>query len=342
MLILTKLSRGYVKNRGDGNMEAILLVGGKGTRLHPLTLELPKPMIKVAGIPFIAHQIAFAKEHGVSRIVVATSFKSEKFEEYLGNGADFGVEIVHMQEVEPLGTGGAIRNAARALESNSAEPIIILNGDIFSAHNITEQVSVHREHNADVTLHLIRVEDARAYGSVPTDESGRILEFVEKSENPPTQFINAGCYIFTRAIIDLIPPETVVSVERETFPSLLAENRKLWSYKSDTYWIDIGTPAALLKASHDLIAGNFHSPVFDTPASGRLIDNEADIADTAIVGSGCAIGSSRVEANVVIEKSIVGDGVHIEAGACISESIIGDGVIVASGTRVVGEILVSE
>jgi mannose-1-phosphate guanylyltransferase len=172
-------------------MEAIFLVGGKGTRLHPLTLETPKPMLKVAGVPFIAHQIGYAKEHGVTRIVMAISYKNEQFLDYLGDGKGFGVEIIHAIEDQPLGTAGAIRNASRYLESDPQQPIAILNGDILSAHDMREQVALHNQMRADATLHLIRVADARPYGSVPTDAAGKIEDFVEKSDNPPTDFINA-------------------------------------------------------------------------------------------------------------------------------------------------------
>ncbi|NDA79664.1 MAG: nucleotidyltransferase family protein [Actinobacteria bacterium] len=171
-------------------LEAILLVGGKGTRLHPLTLTTPKPMLKVAGVPFIAHQIGYARAHGITRIIVASSYKSDQFSQFLGDGSAFGVEVRYAIEREPLGTGGAIAHAGALLESDASEPIAVLNGDVLSAHDISAQLQVHREQSADVTLHLIEVPDARAYGSVPTDSSGRITAFVEKSERPPTRFIN--------------------------------------------------------------------------------------------------------------------------------------------------------
>ncbi|MBM3703600.1 MAG: NDP-sugar synthase [Actinobacteria bacterium] len=314
-------------------MEAIFLVGGKGTRLHPLTLERPKPMLKVAGVPFIAHQIGYATAHGITRIVVATSYKTEQFLDYLGDGSAFGIEIVYAIEEEPLGTGGAISNASAHLTSGDSEPVAILNGDILSAHNISAQIGLHKERGADVTLHLIEVDDARAFGSVPTDNEGRILEFIEKSDAPPTNFINAGCYIFTRSVIDEIPKGKVVSVERETFPELLSEGRKLWSFKSSEYWIDIGTPKALLKASHDLLHGVFHSPALSPEALVRkkFVDEQAKIDPSAQIGMGCAIGASIVGADAIIEESMVGDGVVIGVGAQIRASIIGDGVTVGAG-----------
>lgn len=315
-------------------MEAILLVGGMGTRLMPLTADTPKPMLKVAGAPFIAHQIGYAKAHGITRIVVATSYKTEQFLEYLGEGSRFGVEIVHAIEQVPLGTGGAIANAATLLKSGSDQPIAILNGDVLSAHDITAQIAHHQSAGADVTLHLIEVDDARAYGSVPTDEAGRILDFVEKSENPPTRFINAGCYIFTREVINRIPQGRVVSVERETFPTLLAEGSVLWSFKGADYWIDIGTPAALRKASIDLVTGVFRSPMFTPNAAQTFVDSRAEIDPSAFVNAGCAIGASILKSGAAIDASVIGDDVVIESGAQISHSIIGDGVRIGAGAIV--------
>jgi len=312
-------------------MEAILLVGGKGTRLLPLTIDTPKPMIKLAGVRFIAHQIAYARSHGISRIVVATSYKTEQFLEYLGDGSAFGVEIVHAIEGEPLGTGGAIANAATYLISGEHDPITVLNGDVLTAHDIGAQIRQHVSMGCDATLHLVEVDDARAYGSVPTDDKGQIIEFVEKSENPPTNFINAGCYIFTKSVIDQIPRGRVVSVERETFPELLATGGKLWSFKSRDYWIDIGTPAALLKASQDLLTGVFISPAFTPQPKKIYIDPLAEVDSSAIIGEGSAIGRAQVRSGARIEASIIGDEVVIEDGAQILHSIIGNRVKVGSG-----------
>ena len=320
-------------------MEAIFLVGGKGTRLHPLTLEIPKPMLKVAGVPFIAHQIGYAKEHGVTRIVMAISYKNEQFLGYLGDGSDFGVEIAHAIEDEPLGTGGAVRNASQFLQSEPNDPVAILNGDVLSAHDMKAQIALHEAVGADATLHLIRVADARAYGSVPTEESGKILDFVEKSEDPPTDFINAGCYIFTRSVIDAIPAERVVSIERETFPGLLAEGKTLWAYKSESYWIDIGTPAALLKASADLVNGHFNSPAYITSPERIYVDLRARIGLNTRIGLGSAVGSAEIGANVLVDESIIGDEVVIGAGAKISASIIGDGVHIGEGALLNGVVI---
>ena len=323
-------------------MEAILLVGGKGTRLLPLTLHTPKPMVKLAGVPFIAHQIAYARAHGISRIVVATSYKTEQFLEYLGDGSTFGVEIVHAIESEPLGTGGAIANAATYLDGGERDPIAVLNGDILSAHDISAQIRQHKKLTCDVTLHLVEVDDARPFGSVPTDDNGQIMEFVEKSENPPTKYINAGCYIFTKAVIDQIPKGRVVSVERETFPGLLAAGARVWSFKSHDYWIDIGTPVALLKASRDLLTGVFTSPAFTPTRNQFYIDPLATVDHSAMIDKGSVVGQAEVRAGARIEASIIGDGVLIEEGAQILHSIIGNGVKVGRGGIVEGAVIGGE
>ena len=191
---------------------AILLVGGMGTRMQPLTYSTPKPMLKVAGIPFTEHQIVKAREAGITEIVLATSFMAEIFEPYFGDGRNFGLKISYAVEESALGTGGAIRNAASKLTRTG--PVVIFNGDVLSSHNLEDQMEFHIDNSADVTLYLTQVPDARAFGVVEFDEENRISSFNEKMENPPTNVINAGCYIFNREIIDSIPENKVISVER--------------------------------------------------------------------------------------------------------------------------------
>ncbi|MEK9897598.1 MAG: nucleotidyltransferase family protein, partial [Actinomycetota bacterium] len=206
--------------------EAVLLVGGQGTRLRPLTVNTPKPMLPVAGVPFTVHQITRARDAGIERIVLATSYRAEVFAEFV-EGVDLGIDIVIATEDEPLGTGGAIRHALSHLESGPDDPIVIFNGDVLSGLDIDALVRSHVETSSDVTLYLTPVEDPRAYGLVPIDGDGRVEAFLEKPSTPEeivTDLINAGCYVFTRSIIEQIPAGRVVSVERETFPGLLANN----------------------------------------------------------------------------------------------------------------------
>ena len=308
--------------------KAILLVGGYGTRLRPLTEDLPKPMLPLAGLPVTEHQLMMAKRAGITEIVLATSYLSEVFLPYFGDGSAFGMKITYAVEEIPLGTGGAIRNAAFELGDQflaSDEPLVIFNGDIISHHHLTQQISYHREKNADVTLHLTRVEDARAFGCVPTDSDGRVTDFLEKMENPVTNAINAGCYIFQPEVLNRIAPDTVVSVEREVFPQLVADGGRVFGYEEQAYWLDIGTPAALLRGSRDLVGKDF------------VALDHSEIDHSAVLTSGTAIGRHcTIKAGVTISGSIVSDGCVIESGAMIENSFLARGTHVAAGSTYEG------
>ena len=302
---------------------AILLVGGFGTRLMPLTKNTPKPMLTVAGIPVTEHQIAMAKAAGIREIVLATSYLSEVFIPYFGDGSKWGIKIKYAVEQEPLGTGGGIRNAAQLLDSDQS--VVILNGDVLSSHNLAEQIRQHESHDADVTLHLTQVEDARAFGCVPTDSNGRVTAFLEKMENPVTNQINAGCYVFNPRVITAIPLDTVVSVERETFPQLVASGAKVFGYVENAYWLDIGTPRALLKASIDIVkrSGEFLA----MPGAG--------IDSTAVITGGSCIGSnSSIGAGAVIDGSIIEAGCVIGPNAKISDSFVATGTEIKNNVKI--------
>lgn len=298
----------------------ILLVGGFGTRLKPLTNESPKPMLPVAGLPVTEHQILAAKKAGIHTIVLATSYLAEVFTPYFGDGSMWGIKILYAVEKEPLGTGGAIRNAAELLGRD--EPIVIFNGDVLSRHSIADQIAFHVEKGADATLHLIDVEDARAFGCVPTDSSGRVTAFLEKMENPVTNSINAGCYVFSPSVIDEIPLGEVVSIERETFPALVSSGRAVFGFKDQSYWLDVGTPAALFKGSRDLVEGAFLAQ------PGTTIAESAQITGGTSIGSGCVI-----EADVIIDDCIIGDNVTIGTGSHLSQSFVTHGTKVAADSK---------
>ena len=294
---------------------AILLVGGRGTRLAPLTNNTPKPMLQVAGVPFTEHQINKACSAGITEIVLATSFKAELFEPYFGDGKNFGISIKYAVEEVALGTGGAISNAAVMLEGSG--PVAIFNGDVLSKHNLDSQFKFHEFNSADVTLYLTEVEDARAYGAVELDDSAQVLAFNEKMENPPTNIINAGCYIFNREVIAAIPFGKVISVERETFPQLLAAGAKVFGFIDKSYWLDIGTPAALLKASRDLVS-EMNKEFLSLP--------ESTIASDANVSGGSVIGRrSRIENLAQVESSVIGDSAVVGAGARLKNCFVADG-----------------
>jgi len=302
---------------------AILLVGGFGTRLMPLTKNTPKPMLTVAGVPVTEHQLAMAKAAGITEIVLATSYLSEVFIPYFGDGSKWGMKIKYAVEKEPLGTGGAIRNAAKLLDTK--ESIVILNGDVLSSHNLSEQIRQHEAHDADVTLHLTQVDDARAFGCVPTDSDGRVTAFLEKMENPVSNQINAGCYVFNPRVVSTIPLDTVVSVERETFPQLVANGAKVFGYLENAYWLDIGTPRALLKASIDIVkrSGDFLA------MPGSVID------PTAVITGGSCIGpNSSIGAGVHIDGSIVEAGSAIGPNATISDSFVAAGAKVENNVKI--------
>jgi mannose-1-phosphate guanylyltransferase len=303
----------------DSSPAAILLVGGRGTRLAPLTDLTPKPMLPVGGVPFTLHQILQARSAGIKRIVLATSYLAEVFEPYFGDGSRFDLEIRYAVEKEALGTGGGIRNAAELLDRSDEAPIVIFNGDVLSAHDLAGQIRRHRERDADVTLYLTKVEDARAYGVVPTDGEGWVKAFLEKMENPISDQINAGCYVFRRSVIDEIPSGCVVSVERETFPSLLSTGRRVQGFIDEGYWRDIGTPSALIAASADLITGRFRSPATPTPNSSS--------------GAGYIAPTAQISENVVVaEGSVILDGATIGEGSRILGSIIGEKAVIDAGS----------
>ena len=316
---------------------AILLVGGMGTRLQPLTFATPKPMLSVAGVPFTEHQIIKAREAGFTEIVLATSFKAELFEPYFANGERFGISIRYAVEREPLGTGGAIRNAASML--TGAGPVAIFNGDVLSAHDLASQVKFHHENNADVTLYLTEVPDARAFGAVEFDEAFRVKAFNEKMENPPTNMINAGCYIFSREIIESIPVHTVVSVERETFPGLLSAGARVFAYVDRSYWLDIGNPQALMKATQDLLSGAMHSAATPQLHDGSFIAADAAVDATAkirasVIGAGATVG-----AGALLEGSLIGAGAQIGRDVVLTHCFVADGARVEAGVIAGGNFL---
>lgn len=195
-------------------VDAVVLVGGKGTRLRPLTLSAPKPMLPTAGLPFLTHLLSRIAAAGIEHVILGTSYKPAVFEAEFGDGSALGLQIEYVTEEHPLGTGGGIANVAGKLRNDTA---MVFNGDVLSGADLAQLLDFHRSNRADVTLQLVRVGDPRAFGCVPTDEEDRVVAFLEKTEDPPTDQINAGCYVFERNVIDRIPQGREVSVEREVF-----------------------------------------------------------------------------------------------------------------------------
>jgi mannose-1-phosphate guanylyltransferase len=330
-------------------LEAILLVGGQGTRLRPLTIGTPKPLLPTAGVPFLAHQLARAAVAGVTRVVLATAYRAEMFADCLGDGSAFGLEIIYVHEEVPLGTGGAIRNASAALRSQPDSPVIVLNGDILSGHDLGAQLDLHCKAEAAVTLHLVEVADPARFGCVPTDAAGRVTAFLEKTPDPVTNRINAGCYVFQRQVIDQIPAGRVASVERETFPALIDSGALVLGYPDNSYWLDVGTPQAFVQGSCDLVLGRLRSSAMPAtagvPGEAMLLSG-AEVAAAATVTGGSVVGEgSVIAAGARVAGSVLFDGVRVGAGARISDSVIGrgaligdgvvlDGVVIADGVRI--------
>jgi len=333
-------------------LEAIVLVGGQGTRLRPLTLSAPKPLLPTAGVPFLAHLLARAAAGGVTHVVLATCYKAEMFASSLGDGSAFGLSIDYVTENVPLDTAGGIRNAASSLRGTGpADPVVVLNSDILSGHDLGAQVDLHIKTDAAVTLHLVEVTDPSRFGVVPTDSSGRVTAFLEKTPNPVTNHINAGCYVFRRDVIAQIPAGRRVSVERETFPGLIEAGALVMGYRESAYWLDVGTPQTFVRGSCDLVLGRLPAPAVPGPPgpalllSGATVAADASVAGGTVVGAGASVGagatvfgsvlfdSATVGEGAVVRDSILGRGAVVAPGAVLDEAVVGDGAFIGSGNE---------
>jgi mannose-1-phosphate guanylyltransferase len=314
-------------------LEAIVLVGGQGTRLRPLTLSAPKPLLPTAGVPFLAHLLARAAASGVTHIVLATCYKAEMFAASFGDGSALGLSIDYVTEEVPLDTAGGIRNAAASLHGTGpGDPVVVLNSDILSGHDLGAQVDLHRKTDAAVTLHLVEVDDPSRFGVVPTDETGRVTAFLEKTPDPVTNRINAGCYVFRRDVIDRIPAGRRVSVERETFPGLIEAGDLVMGYPESAYWLDVGTPQTFVRGSCDLVLGRLATPALPGPTGPALLLPGASVAAGAQVSGGTVVGAgAAVSADATVHGSVLFDDAQVGAGAVVRGSIVGRGAVIASG-----------
>ncbi|RJO79978.1 NDP-sugar synthase [Nocardia panacis] len=308
---------------GNAGTDAVILVGGQGTRLRPLTLSAPKPMLPTAGLPFLTHLLARIAAAGISHVVLGTSYKAEIFAEHFGDGAELGLELEYVTETTPMGTGGGIRNVLPRLR---ADNVLVFNGDVLGGTDLGAVLQTHADTAADVTLHLVRVSDPRAYGCVPTDANGRVTAFLEKTPDPPTDQINAGCYVFRREYIEKIPAGRPVSVEHEVFPALLTEGARVQGHVDTAYWRDMGTPEDFVRGSADLVRGIAPSPALQGQRGESLVHPGAGIAPGALLIGGTCVGrGAEVGAGARLDSTVVFDGAHIEAGAVVERSIIGFG-----------------
>ncbi len=278
-------------------------------------------------------------------MVLGTSYRAEVFASHFGDGSALGLKLDYVVEQEPLGTGGGIRNVASAL----TEPdVLVFNGDVLSGLDPAEVVRTHRSVRADVTLHLVRVPDPRAFGCVPTTSDGEVLGFLEKTDEPPTDLVNAGCYVFRREVIDTIPAGRPVSVERETFPGLLAAGARVHAHVDASYWLDLGTPAAFVQGSADLVRGLAPSPALPGPVGealllpGATVHAGARVEGGSVVGAGCVVQrGAQVLGSVLMDRSQVGPGAHVQrsvlgvgarvgAGAVLQDAVVGDCAVVGA------------
>ncbi|MEI7624195.1 MAG: NDP-sugar synthase [Actinomycetes bacterium] len=298
-------------------MRAVVLVGGFGTRLRPLTADVPKQMLPIVGIPMIERVVAGLGSHGVTEAVLSLGYRPDAFIDAYPDGICAGVVLYYAVEPEPLDTAGAVRFAAESAQID--DTFIVVNGDVLTDLNVTELWNFHKSHGAEGTIALTPVDDPSRYGVVPIDDDGRVIAFVEKPApgTAPTNWINAGTYVLEPSILDRIDSDRRVSIERATFPSVVADGG-LFALHSDAYWIDAGTPATYLRAQLDLIDGHRSSESGLNPSAE--VDSSATV-ENSILGADVVIGNGAVIRNSVLMNNVtIGPGVHI------LDSIIADRV----------------
>jgi mannose-1-phosphate guanylyltransferase len=308
-------------------LQALVLAGGEGTRLRPLTLTVPKPVMPLAGRPFLTFMLDWLAGHGVTEAILSCGYRSDGVRRVLGDIYE-GMRLRYVIEEEPLGTAGPVRLAAD--EGVLADRFLVLNGDTLTDFDLSAELTQHSEAGAEGTLALIAVEDTASYGVVPTGDDGRVIEFLEKIESPPTNRINAGAYVLEASVAERIEAGRAVSFEREVFPAMAAEG-VLYGFMADGYWIDIGTPERYLEATYDLLARRVASRLPPSDETGSLIypgsiTSGARIGPQSVVGSHCVVGEGSVVQRSVLHESVrVGRDCSIESAVVAQEVRVGDG-----------------
>jgi mannose-1-phosphate guanylyltransferase len=316
-------------------LQALILAGGEGTRLRPLTYTVPKPVLPLAGRPHVAYVIDWLVRHGVDDVIVSCGHLAEGMRRAIAE-LEPGVEIRYAEEPDARGTAGAIRFA----EDMLGDRFLVLNGDVLCDLDLTALIEQHRRTGAQATIALYPVADPSGYGLIHRQEDGEITEFLEKPspEQIDTDEINAGAYLLERSVLDYIPPDQAVSIEREVFPRLIGEG--LYGIRLDGYWIDIGTPERYLEANWDILEGRVDtvmSEQLDTPV---IVGEGCEISPSAELRAPCVIGRhSRVASDVVIERSVLLDGCTVGDGARLSNSILSGGVTVEPGAELDGAVV---
>ena len=319
-------------------MQAIVLVGGEGTRLRPLTDDVPKPVLTLVDRPFLAYMIEWLAAHGVTEVVLACGFLPDVLREALGDGEHAGVRLRYVTEPDRRGTAGAIRFAADALGDELEDRFLALNGDVLTDLDLTALIGAHRERGARATIALYPVEDSAAYGLVSVDAAGGVTEFLEKTGEPVPGEINAGAYVLERSVLDLIPPGREVSIEREVFPRLVGDG--LGALRLDGYWMDIGTPERYLQASWDILEGRVETAGAADRAgpAGRRRRRGRPRARP----SGLAPSSRRAAASPPAPRcasSVLLDGCSVGEGARVGGSVLAPGVAVEAGAELAGAVI---
>ncbi len=313
-------------------MQAIVLVGGEGTRLRPLTDDVPKPALTLVDRPFLAYMVEWLAAHGVTEVVLACGFMPEALREALGDGEHAGVRLTYVTEPRRRGTAGAVRFAAEELGGRLDDRFLVLNGDVLADLDLSALLRDHADSGAEATIALHPVDDAAAYGLVHHDPDGAVLEFVEKTGEHAPGEINAGAYVLERSVLDLIEPGREVSIEREVFPALVGDG--LRCLRLDGYWMDIGTPRRYLRASWDILEGAVETRVEPT-APGLLIDPDAEVSAEASVGPRAVVSAGcRIAAGARVAGSVLLAGCTVGEGASVTDSVLAPGVAVGAGVEV--------
>jgi NDP-sugar pyrophosphorylase family protein len=334
-------------------MKAVILAGGEGTRLRPLTLSIPKPVAPVVDRPFLRHQLDLLAGAGVSEVVFSVAYRPEQVEAVFGDGTGFGVRIRYAVESTPLGTGGAVKNAEPLLD----ERTIVLNGDILTDLDLAAVVARHEGDGASATIVLAPVPNPAAYGLVETDLDGRVLRFVEKpqADQIRTNTINAGIYILETRVLELMPPAVKYSIERGFFPALLERGDRVLGPVHEGYWIDIGTPEKYLQVHRDILARRFPVDLDGEPRAGGWIHEDAIVAKQAIleapfyVGPGChvepgahlgpdavLVADVAVAPGARVRDSVIWRGAGVGPDAEVAGSLVGPGVVLGRSSRLDG------
>ncbi|HNP71576.1 MAG TPA: NDP-sugar synthase [Kouleothrix sp.] len=341
-------------------MKAVILVGGLGTRLRPLTCNTPKPMIPLLNQPFIEHMIENLRDQGISEVILAVQYLADRFRETLGDGARLGVKVHIVEEPEPRGTAGAVKNIEHMLDDTT----FVFNGDVMTDLDLQAMLAFHREHESKLTIALTPVEDPTAFGLVETEASGRITRFLEKPrpEDVTTNMINAGTYILEPEIFRYVPPAQYYMFERGLFPVMLQTSDPMFGYPSNAYWTDVGKPSAYLEVHHDILIGKVRYKFRGTPIADRVwaegavqIHPSAQIVGPVMLGAGVVIGAgakiigpttigarTTVGADAVIEASVLWEGNEVGAGAVLRSCVVGRGNRIGAKAHISDGTIVSD